>query len=100
MANNIFKIILNDDNVNDYTKLYLILYQMSYYKRYYIPNKLIANRLKIDVKLCPRLLNKFKEKGIIKIYYIGKKRYFRFINEIDRKDINYDDLDYNWLEDI
>lgn len=96
MENNIFKLILNDDNVNKYTKLYLILYQMNYYKRHYIPNRLIANRLNLDIKLCPRLLNKFKEKGIIKIYYIGKKRYFKFINEINKKEVEFDD--YNWLE--
>ena len=76
MKNNIFKSLLNDNNVNKYTKLYLILYQMNHYNRYYIPNKLIANRLKIDIKLCSRLLNMFKDKGIIKIYYIGKRRYF------------------------
>ena len=98
MENNIFKLILNDDNVNKYTKLYLILYQMNHYKRYYIPNRLIANRLNLDIKLCPRLLNKFKEKGIIKIYYIGKRRYFRFVNEINKKEVNYED--YDWLNDI
>lgn len=97
MENNIFKLILNDDNVNKYTKLYLILYQMNHYKKNYIPNRLIANRLNLDIKLCPRLLNKFKEKGIIKIYYIGKRRYFRFVNEINKKEVNYED--YDWLEE-
>lgn len=88
---------MSDDHVNKYTKLYLILYQMNHYKRNYIPNRLISNRLKIDVKLCSRLLNKFKEKGIIKIYYIGSKRYFRFVEEIKKKDVDYED--YDWLEE-
>lgn len=97
MENNIFKLILNDDSVNDYTKLYLILYQMSYYKRHYIPNKLIANRLKLNIRNSRRLLKVFEEKGIIKIYYIGKRRYFKFINEINKKEVDYED--YNWLEE-
>ena len=70
---------------------------MNYYKRHYIPNRLIANRLNLDIKLCPRLLNKFKEKGIIKIYYIGKKRYFKFVNEIEKKEVEFDELNYDWL---
>ena len=98
MENNIFKLILNDDNVNKYTKLYLILYQMNYYKKNYIPNRLIANRLNLDIRNSRRLLKIFEEKGIIKIYYIGKRRYFRFVNEINKKEVNYED--YDWLNDI
>ena len=95
MKNNIFKSLLNDNNVNKYTKLYLILYQMNHYNRYYIPNKLIANRLKLSIRNSIRLLNMFKDKGIIKIYYIGKRRYFRFINDIN---INVEsNFDYDWL---
>ena len=97
MENNIFKLIMNDDNVNDYTKMYLILYQMNHYKKNYIPNKLLCNRLHIRKNWCIRLLNKFKEKGIIKIYYIGQKRYFRFVNEIKKKEVDYED--YDWLEE-
>lgn len=97
MKNNIFKSLLNDNNVNKYTKLYLILYQMNHYNRYYIPNKLIANRLKLSIRNSIRLLNMFKDKGIIKIYYIGKRRYFRFINDIN---INVEsNFDYDWLND-
>ena len=97
MENNIFKLILNDDNVNKYTKLYLILYQMNHYKKNYIPNRLIANRLNLDIPHSCRLLKMFEEKGIIRIYYIGQKRYFRFVNEIKKKEVNYED--YDWLEE-
>lgn len=96
MENSIFKLLMNDDSVNDYTKLYLILYQLNYYKRYYIPNKMICNRLKIRKNWAIRLLKKFEDKGIIKITYIGKKRYFRFNKEVN----HYDDFnDFNWLGD-
>ena len=105
--NNIFKILLNDNNVNNYTKLYLILYQMNFYKKNYIPNKLIANRLNIDIQDSRKLLNVFKKKGIIVIYYIGKKKYFKFKDKKDtildesdyktNKEIEFD-FDYNWLE--
>lgn len=104
---NIFQLLMNDNNVNNYTKLYLILYQMNYYKKNYIPNKLIANRLGMQVNNVKKLLNVFKKKGIIIIYYIGKKKYFKFkdkkdtiLNESDyktNKEIDFD-LNYNWLE--
>lgn len=105
---NIFKLLLNDDNVNNYTKLYIILYQMNYYKKNYIPNKLLANRLNMQIRDIRRLLNVFKKKGIIVIYYIGKKKYFKFV---DKKDKFYNETDYktnekidfdfnyNWLEE-
>lgn len=105
--NNIFKILLNDNNVNNYTKLYLILYQMNYYKKNYIPNKLLANKLGMQIRDVRRLLNVFKKKGIIVIYYIGKKKYFKFKNKQDtildvtnyKKDEEIEfDFDYNWLE--
>ena len=96
MENNIFKFLMNDDSVNDYTKLYLILYQLNYYKRYYIPNKMISNRLKLSIRNARRLLKQFEDKGIIKITYIGKKRYFRFNKEVN----HYDDFnDFDWLGD-
>ena len=92
--NNIFKSLLNDDNVNDYTKLYLILYQMNYYQRHYIPNKLISNRLNLKIPNCTRLLKRLEKNNIIKITYIGKKRYFKFINNIKTTDYE----EYNWLD--
>lgn len=96
MENNIFKLLMYDDSVNDYTKLYLILYQLNYYKRYYIPNKMICNRLKLNIRNSRRLLKKFEDKGIIKITYIGKKRYFRFTKDLIPND---DFMDYDWLGD-
>ena len=104
---NIFQLLMNDNNVNNYTKLYLILYQMNYYKKNYIPNKLLANRLNMQIRDIRRLLNIFKKKGIIIIYYIGKKKYFKFkdnkdtiLNETDYKTNEKIDFDfnYNWLE--
>lgn len=105
MENNIFKLLMHDDSVNDYTKLYLILYQLNYYKRYYIPNKMISNRLKLSIRNSRRLLKQFEDKGIIKITYIDKKRYFRFtwdlVPKIDipEKFPIIETIDYDWLNE-
>lgn len=115
MKQNIFKQLIENKNVNLYTKLYLILYQLDYYKKYYIPNQLIMNRLKVNQPNATRLIQQMKKDKIIRIYYKGSRRYFEFIDkeleELRRKDdfryiptdeeqkkIN-DILTYNWLED-
>ena len=87
---------MNDDSVNDYTKLYLILYQLNYYRRNYIPNKMICNRLKLNIRNSRRLIKKFEDKGIIKVTYINKRRYFRFIKDLINKNPI---TDYDWLND-
>ena len=95
MANNIFKRLLDDNNVNNYTKLYLILYQLNHYEKRYIPNKLISNRLKLDIRNSRRLLKVFEDKKIIKVYYIKSKRYFKFIE--NNKKVDFEDFD--WLSE-
>lgn len=110
--NNIFKILLNDDKVNNYTKLYLILNRLDYYKKYYIPNQLIMKELKLSCSNSQKLIAVFKKRKIIRIYYKGNKRYFEFIdnNTDDKDNFRYiptekeqeeirNILDYNWLED-
>lgn len=115
MKQNIFKQLVDNKNVNLYTKLYLILYQMDYYKKYYIPNKLIMNKLNINKQNACRLIQQLKKDKIIRIYYKGSRRYFEFINieleelrrednfkyiptDEEQKEIN-NILTYNWLED-
>ena len=96
MENNIFKLLMQDDSVNDYTKLYLMLYQLNHYERYYIPNKMICNRLKLNIRNSRRLIKKFEDKGIIKVTYINKRRYFRFTKDLINKNPI---TDYDWLND-
>lgn len=116
MKNNIFKELIENKNVNLYTKVLIILHNLDYYKNHYIPNQLIMNRLKINQPNATRIIKQLKKDGIIRIYYKGSKRYFEFIDkeleEIKRnrdnfkyipsdeeqKDIN-EILAYNWLED-
>lgn len=102
MENNIFKSLLIDDNVNNYTKMYIALYQLNYFKNYYIPNKLLMNRLGLSKREVIRLINIFKAKKIITVKYINNRRYFKFNNNNCERanNISYDALDYDWLNDI
>lgn len=103
--NKIINIILNDKNVNYYTKLMILLNTWDYYEDYYIPNRKIMNILKINKCWTIRLLKKLEENNIIHIFYRGRKRYFTFIaksnnNEIIEEKTHKEDLfDYNWLEE-
>lgn len=102
MENNIFKTLLIDENVNNYSKMYIVLYQLNYFKCYYIPNKLLMNRLKLSKREVIRLINIFKNKKIITIKYINNRRYFKFNNNSGERinNIGLDALDYDWLRDI
>lgn len=72
--NNIFGILLKDDNVNAYAKVLILISQLNYYNRYDIPNLLIMRRLKLSKQTSIRIINKLKNNGIIKVWYIGTKR--------------------------
>lgn len=98
----IFDILMKDNNVNNYTKMLILLNRLNYYSDNYIPNKKLMKILKIDdKKSIRRLIDKLKKNKIIYVYYIGKKRYFKFINKKMNDDkMEYTSLyDYNWLEE-
>lgn len=105
----IFKLLWDDDNVNLYTKFYLVLYSIKKYgKENYIPNQLFMKKFNVSKKDTSRVINKMKKDKIIRLYYINNKRYFDFIdkdleelkgNKIKGQFNNNDILDYNWLED-
>lgn len=107
----IFKILWEDNNVNLYTKFYLVLYTIKKYgKDNYIPNQLFMNKFGISKKNVSRLINKMRKDKVIRVYYINNKRYFDFIDKeweeiIRSKDKfkgdynNSDILNYDWLND-
>ena len=97
---NIYKVLLTNKRVNNYTKLLIILNNLNYYKDYYIPNKKLKNQLKIDYKNIRTLLHQLEDDNIIKIGYKGKKRYFKFLtkNEKEKKD-HIKLFKYDWLND-
>lgn len=97
----IFEILMNDENVNYYTKMIILLNRLNYYSDNYIPNAKIMKMLGINKKNTIRLINLLKKNNVIHVYYIGKKRYFKFISKkIKKNKIEYTELyDYNWLDD-
>lgn len=97
----IFDILMKDNNVNNYTKMLILLNRLNYYSDNYIPNVKLMKMLGINKKNTIRIINKLKEEKIIYVYYIGKKRYFKFINKkINEDKMEYTNLyDYNWLEE-
>lgn len=98
----IFDILMKDNNVNNYTKMLILLNRLNYYSDNYIPNKKLMKILKIDdKKSIRRLIDKLKKNKIIYVYYINKKRYFKFINKkLNDDKMEYTSLyDYNWLEE-
>ena len=109
MNKSLFSLLMNDDNVNLYTKFFIVLYNIKKYgKDNYIPNQLFMNKFKISKQQSCNLINKMKKDRIIRIYYINNKRYFDFIdkeleilkgNKIKGYYNNNDILNYNWLDD-
>lgn len=98
--NNIFYILMNDDNVNNYTKMLILLNRLNYYKDNYIPNIKLMKMLGINKPNTIRIINKLRENNLINIYYIGKKRYFKFIKMKKKDTFKPTELfDYNWLEE-
>lgn len=99
MKNNLFNLLMNDKNVNNYTKALIIISQMNYFKKIYIPNKLLMNKLNIDKKSVIRIVNKLKENKAIKVSYYENKRYIKIMNNIDsNKNFYYFD-NYDWLSE-
>lgn len=96
----IFEILMKDENVNYYTKMLILLNRLNYYSDNYIPNVKLMKMLGINKKNTIRIITKLKKNKIIYVYYIGKKRYFKFINKkINEDKMEYTSLyDYNWLE--
>lgn len=98
MKNNIFKTLLDSKHVNNYTKLLILLNNYDYFKEYYIPNRKIMNTLKINKNRTIILLHQLQEDKIIKLRYINRKRYFRFVEkfeEIEKPEV----FNYDWLNE-
>ena len=90
---------MNDKNVNNYTKALIIISQMNYFKKIYIPNKILMNKLNIDKKSVIRIVNKLKENKVIKVSYYENKRYIKIMDNIDsNKNFYYFD-NYDWLSE-
>ena len=105
--NNIYKIIIQNNHVNKYTKLLLFLNTLDYYEDYYIPNKKIMKILNINKKNTIRLLKQLKDDDMISIFYKGSKRFFTFIGKPKETEINketnkdiYEIFSYDWLNDL
>lgn len=90
-------LLLNDDLVPLWIKLLIILYWYDYYKKNYIPNKLLENRLKVNKRSIQRGLSTLKERGYIKIWQHGSKRYFKFNYIFNEKEKSL--FDYDWLNE-
>ena len=100
--NNLFSILLEDENVNFYTKMLIMLSMLDYYEDYYIPNIKLMKMLGINKKSTIRLLKKLEDENIIRLFYKGKKRYFSFIKYKNKKKLNNDKIDlfdYDWLNE-
>lgn len=98
MKQNIYKQLLQNKRVNNYTKLLILLNNWNYYEDYYIPNKKISKFLKLDYKNIRILLHQLETDNIITLYYKNKKRYFKFIdNETEER--NNDIFHYDWLNE-
>lgn len=98
----IFDILMKDNNVNNYTKMLILLNRLNYYSDNYIPNKKLMKILKLnDIPNVRRIIKKLEDNKIIHTYYINKKRYFKFINKkINEDKMEYTSLyDYNWLDE-
>ena len=99
MKNNLFNLLINDKNVNNYTKALIIISQMNYFKKIYIPNKILMNKLNIDKKSVIRIVNKLKENKVIKVSYYENKRYIKIMDNIkNNKNFYYFD-NYDWLSE-
>ena len=90
---------MNDKNVNNYTKALIIISQMNYFKKIYIPNRLLMNKLNITKPNAIKIVNKLKENKAIKVSYYENKRYIKIMDNIkNNKNFYYFD-DYDWLSE-
>ncbi len=107
-SKSIVKVLLENKRVNNYTKMLITLSRLDYYKDNYIPNKKLMNILKINKNRVIVILKQLVEDNVIIVYHKGKKRYFKYIINEEKININDDivdnkrrlDLfDYDWLND-
>ena len=99
MKNNIYRILLDNKRVNHYTKLLILLNTFAYYEDYYIPNKKLMRLLNTYKANVVDLLHQLEEDKLIKLIYTNKKkRYFRFIQKIEKED-KPDIFNYDWLNE-
>ena len=61
----IFDILMKDNNVNNYTKMLILLNRLNYYSDNYIPNKKLMKILKINKPNVIRILGLLKKNKII-----------------------------------
>lgn len=94
----IFKILLESDKVNLYAKFIIAISQMNYYDRYYIPNQYLSNRFKTDLRTVKRIIHDLKINGIIKIQYIGSKRYIKMASY--DYIVNFEPFNDDWLNNL
>ena len=99
---NIYKVLLKNKRVNNYTKLLILLNTLDYYGDNYIPNRKLMNQLGINKPNTIRLLHQLKEDNIINTIYKGRKRYFTF-KDYTEEEIKYIDrielIDYDYLNE-
>lgn len=99
MKNNLFNLLINDKNVNNYTKALIIISQMNYFKKIYIPNQVFMNKLKINKYNASRLIKQLEKNKVIKVSYYENKRYIKIMDNIDsNKNFYYFD-NYDWLSE-
>lgn len=99
MKNNLFKILLNDKNVNNYTKALIIILQMNYFDKIYIPNKLLMNKLNINKYNASRLIKQLENNKVIRVRYYENKRYITIVDNPEyNKNLDYFD-NYDWLSE-
>ena len=109
-SNSIYKILLQNKRINNYTKLLLLLNTLDYYEDYYIPNKKIMNILKINKNRVIVLLHQLEEDKMIHIFYKNRKRFFSFIAEVKESNVDVGKIkeseeykevfSYDWLSDF
>lgn len=101
MKNNLFNLLMNDKNVNNYTKALIIISQMNYFDKIYIPNKLLMNKLNINKYNASRLIKQLENNKVIKVRYYENKRYVKIIDKPEyNKNLDYfNNSVYDWLSE-
>lgn len=106
--NSLYNILLNDENVNTYTKVLIMLNQLHYNHDFYIPNKKLLNickkyKIKINTRQLQYILINLVSNKLINIFYKGNLRYFNlnyYNNSRKIKDKTYElEEEYDWLGD-
>lgn len=106
--NNLYNILLNNEKVNTYTKILIILNQLSYNHEFYIPNKKLLNickkyKIKINTRQLQNVLTSLVNNKLINIFHKGNYRYFNlnyYNNSRKIKDKTYELEDEDdWLNE-